>query len=272
LGEVLWSGALAMRRDIGRALAREGILPILSRLVMETGEGPIAVRGALDGEGAFQLAHAASPSGEVERIVLNLWVELAGKRGRTHGPPPPGAGERISVGRVFAEHVFTRPFAPADARRVVRLPPPEPAAGDGADATTFSLWGPDGVPPARHAFAPAESLLELPDGADALDAALEVDPAPVVFGLGHTDSNQHVNSLVYPRLFEAAALRRVAAHGLDVARLPRSIEVGYRKPAFAGERAVVAARAFRLGDGFGVVGAFAPNLAARPSVTCRVLF
>ena len=36
---------------------------------------------------------------------------------------------------------------------------------------------------------------------------------PVVFGVVHTDSNHHVNSLVYFRLFEEAALRRFAQLG-----------------------------------------------------------
>ncbi len=254
LGEVLWAGTLGAQRDMHRALAREGILPILSRLAMESFDGPIGVRSPLEGDGGFQLAHAIGKDGQAERIILNLWVGLTGVRARTHGPPPPGAGERIAVGRVFAEHVFTRPFAPAGERKVTCLPEPI------------------GVPPARYDFVASEALLELPLDAEAIDAALVPDAAEVVFGLGHTDSNHHVNSLVYPRLFEEAALRRLAAHGISTAVLPRSLELGYRRPCFAGERVVVSVRAFRSEGKVAVVGTFAPVGAARPSITCRAWF
>src|SRR5205823_12900006 len=50
------------------------------------------------------------------------------------------------------------------------------------------------------------SMMEL-DGARALDEVAPDDFAET-FGLVHTDSNHHVNSLVYIRLFEEAALRR----------------------------------------------------------------
>ena len=254
LGEVLWAGTLGAQREMHRALAREGILPILSRLVMETFDGPIGVRTPLEGDGGFELAHAVGVDGAPERILLNLWVALSGVRARTHGPPPPGAGERIPVGRVFAEHVFTRPFAPAGQRKVTRLPEPI------------------GVPPAVAAFITSESLLALPEGAESLDPEIVVDPSEVVFGVGHTDSNQHVNSLVYPRLFEDAALRSFASHGLSTAMLPRSIELGYRRPSFAGERARIGVRAFRHEGRLGVVGTLCPGDAPRPSVTCRVVF
>ena len=45
-----------------------------------------------------------------------------------------------------------------------------------------------------------ESVGALPEGAVPLDYCLRVHPTPIAFGLAHTDSNQHVNSLVYPHL------------------------------------------------------------------------
>ncbi len=57
---------------------------------------------------------------------------------------------------------------------------------------------------------------------------------PVAFGLDHTDGNQHVNSLVYPRLFAEAALRRLGArpqHGVARPeggdRLPQAVLRGH---------------------------------------------
>jgi hypothetical protein len=75
--------------------------------------------------------------------------------------------------------------------------------------------------------------------------------------VAHTDSNQHVNSLVYPRLFEDAALRRFAALGrLKPPVLSRHVEAAFRKPCFAGETYAVALQAFTLEGRLGAVGKF----------------
>jgi acyl-CoA thioesterase FadM len=68
--------------------------------------------------------------------------------------------------------------------------------------------------------------------------------------------NQHVSSFAYPRLFEEAALRRLAALGVSAPGLSRSVEIGYRKPFVAGDRARILLRAFRLGEQLGAVGTF----------------
>ena len=65
------------------------------------------------------------------------------------------------------------------------------------------------VPPVRWPWQAPATLLDLPAGATALDGALTPDDTATVFGLDHTDSNQHVNSLVYPRLLVEATLRRL---------------------------------------------------------------
>jgi acyl-CoA thioesterase FadM len=95
-----------------------------------------------------------------------------------------------------------------------------------------------------------------------------VDPTPIAFGLAHTDSNQHVNSLVYPRLFEDAALRRFAALGKGKpAVLSRHVEAAFRKPCFAGETYAVALQAFTLDGKLGAVGSFVSTDDARSAET-----
>jgi hypothetical protein len=234
LGEVFWRGAV-QRSDLATVLRAHGVLPILSRLATQGGEGPLGVQAPLDGEGRWQICRVDDDHGEPKQLRIDVCVDLYGERGRVHGPPPPGAGERIAAGRVLAEHVFTRPFAPPSERKVTSL---------------------DGIAPqARCAFRPPHAVLELPAGARPLDPELQLDPEPVVLGLDDTDSNQHVNSLVYPRLVREAALRRFARHGRDVRVLARYQETAFRKPCFAGESLRLAVRAFELDAALGVVGA-----------------
>jgi hypothetical protein len=195
LGPSLWQ-ALA-QHPASEAMREDGVVPVLYRLVLEGGEGPISVWSNVAGEGSFELAHTVGADGEVDRLVVNLWCDVYADAGRTYGPPPPNAGEKIRVARVFAQDVLTRPFAPKESRKVTRLVGP----------------GLPPVPPARSESAPADATLVLPEGATPFDAAFVPDTSSIVFGLDHTDSNQHVNSLVYPRLFIEAALRRFWEHG-----------------------------------------------------------
>jgi hypothetical protein len=256
IGDIIWK-QLIVYHGINRA-AHAGIIPVLTRFVLEGGQGPISVRWPLSGAGAYQLAHTVGADGTVDRLLLNMWVNLQAPRGRTNGPPPPGAGEPIPVGRVFAEHVMTRLFAPPEARKVLRLEDPELPS----------------VPPARWSWRPWQAVLALPEGARSLDGAPRTDEAEVVFGLHHTDSNQHVNSLVYPRLFQDAALRRLAAHGRSTVLLPRRLEVAYRKPLFAGQRAHLWLQAFADAEGLGAVGAFVSERAPleRPHAVLQIRF
>ncbi len=258
LGDVLWHQKLA-DHPMSRAVRTAAVVPVLTRLVVEGGDGPVSVRRSLDGEGSFQLAHTRGPDGAVDRLFLNMWVSVSGPRSRMHGPPPPDAGTTIRLGRLFAEHVFTRPFASGADRKVLSLPfRPDGGAGAG--------W----VPDAAYAFTLHERILELPDAAAPLEPDLAPDPAVVALGLGHTDSNQHVNSLVYPRLFEEAVLRRLAALGEPTALLGRSLDIGYRKPSFAGDRLRIALRTFALGDRRGAVGVFYPEGGDPSRPSCRV--
>lgn len=251
---------------VARACRKLGIIPILTRFVMQGTAGPFALmREPVRATGTFATAHGVSASGEVDRIYLNMWAELRAPVGRTYGPQPPRAGEMDVAGRVFGEHVLTRPFAPASERRVVRLDVP----------------GTPPVPEARYAPRPVASILDLPEGASPLEDGLTADLLPIVFGLVHTDSNHHVNSLVYLRVFEEAALRRFAALGKNVRVLSRELEIGYRKPCFAGEKMRVVLRAFAEGERLGVSAvlvtddeAKSPELLARakPRTYAQMIF
>lgn len=236
-GTLLWSGPF--RNHPIQGLAREeGILPILTKLAIEGGDEPFAVGPPLWGRGAYDLAHAGE--GAQRRLILNIWIDFEGARGVTHGPPPPGAGERVPAGRVYGEHVFTRPFAPSGKRRV----------------THFDAAGLPEIPPRPHVYLRPETLLEIPEGAAPIEDALAPDPAPITLGLAHTDSNRHVNSLVYPRLFEEALLRRAAERGFSPARLlMRRVELAYRRPSFAGDRLAIYLRLYERGGRLGAVGA-----------------
>ena len=254
LGAVVWS-----RLAEGHALSaarRSGVVPVLTRLAAEGYGGPIAVGRALRAEGSWRLARTEDSAGNVDRILLDMWAVVHGIKGHTYGPRVDGAGEPVELGRVFARHVFSRLFAPPGQRKVLRLEMP----------------GLLDVPKARASWQPLEELLELPEGAVPLEPAPNPDPAPVVFGLCHTDSNQHVNSLVYPRLFEEAVLRRLAQLGQPTRMLARFVDVGYRKPYFAGDRARILLRAFSLGERFGAVGSFISEAeGARPHAYLTML-
>lgn len=240
LGVACWRQLLA-DHPVGE-LGRQGILPILCRVVLEGGGGPVSVGRKLIARGTYRLGHTIAPTGEVNRLVLTLEAELEGVRARTHGPPPAGAGDPVIVGRVLAEHVFTRPFGPASERKVLEIP-----AGHGLPA----------VPEERVVWRAPEAIRTPPEDAKLLDLEPVPFAEPVTFGMAHTDSNQHVNSLVYPRLFEEATLARLATRGEVVEeRLARYCEVAYRKPCFAGDRMDIPLLAYRRGDALGAAGTF----------------
>jgi acyl-CoA thioesterase FadM len=250
IGEVVWRKLLA-GSPVTRALREQKTVPILTRVVIEGEGGPFSTFQPLEASGTFALAHATNDAGEVERVMIDMWVEATLPIGRNYGPPPERAGERIRAGRFFGEHVLTRLFAPPDQRKV----------------TSFAV---DGAPMHgdRRAWVAAESVATLPEGAAPLEDTMRVDPTPIAFGLTHTDSNQHVNSLVYPRLFEDAALRRFAELGrLKPPVLSRYVEAAFRKPCFAGERYAIALRTFTLGDRIGAVGSFVSEADARTPET-----
>ncbi len=229
IGAVVWGQAL-VGSEVLAAMERDRVVPILSRLVMMGGDSPISAVRRVSGEGGYQLAHERGADGEVARIFMNAWVDVSADRARTHGGPVDAPPQTIAAGSVFAEHVFTRPFGPPEQRKV----------------TSLRLGDRDVVPRAIHASARVESMLALPTEVSAIDADLTAADAPFVFGRMHTDSNQHVNSLVYPRLFEEAVLTRVARASLGGEWLCRRLEIAYRRPCFAGETVRVWLRLARV--------------------------
>jgi hypothetical protein len=248
IGEVVWRKLLTGSPFL-KALHAHQAVPILTRVVIEGGDGPFSTLAPLEATGTYDVAHATNDAGEVERILLDMWIDATLPIGRNYGPPPERAGERIRAGRFFGEHVLTRLFAPPDQRKVTHIEAAEPGGE--------SMIG------RPRAWVTAESVAELPAGGVPLDA-LRIDPTPIAFGLAHTDSNQHVNSLVYPRLFEDAALRRFATLGkLKPAVLSRHAEAAFRKPCFAGETYAIALQAFTLDGRIGAVGKFVSSADAR---------
>jgi hypothetical protein len=251
LSAAVWR-ALLLGLPAIEAMRAQGILPILSRLVMVAEDRPASVSEAVEYRGSFRFAREAGGP----RLFANMWVEARAPIASTLGPAPAADAPYALLGRVFAEHVITRPFAPPDQRRVTRLDVP----------------GLPPIPDDEHPFEPPEALLARADGP--LD-----DLGDLLFGAMHTDSNQHVNSMVYPRAFEEAAVRRLLQSGTAPAPqrlLARALELRWRRPFFAGERAAIGAR-FLGGAGAGVraIGAFAPAGAGpgtRPSCAVDALF
>ena len=213
----LWRGVLVDHPGARNTLA-QGIVPILTRLTLRAHDVSIRVDHPVRVEAGFQLAHDRDAAGEVTRLYMNVWARLHGTAGRL-GRNPPG-GDQVLAGEVFAEHTFTRLLAPPGQRGLTRL----------------GVEGYPDVPEVRYAAPAAQTAEELPAGARWLEPPAP-DPVELAFSLDQTDSNQHVNSLVYVRAFLEAANRRLAAAGRPLARArSTAIDVGYRKPCFAGDR------------------------------------
>lgn len=237
-------GKLWFRTQLSHETRPHGIVPILTRLAMETVGGPISVRHPVVADGSYQLAHCRDEQRNVTRILLNTFVDLHAPIGLTHPPQPKHEGMQTFVGRAFAEHVFTKPWGPPGERKVTALPT--------ADGPL--------VPGPTLPFREAIDTLKLSESTRWLDPAITLDPTPLTFGLTHTDSNQHVNSLVYPALFEDAALRRLMDHGQDTrSLLVDFIDIAFRKPCFAGQRMYVRLRTFERQGKLGAVAYLGPS-------------
>lgn len=238
IGAAIWRGVLDTH-PLATRLIGQGILPILTRLVVCAGGGPIGVRAPVEARGAFELVESLDDGGK-SRFRVDMWADVTSVRSQTFGPPPSDSAEPLAIGAVWAEHVLTRPFGPPAERTVDRLP-------DGLEVTRRV----DHVAPPQ--------AIELPEGARWVDDTWIDDPTPLALGLGHTDSNQHVNSLIYPQLLEDAALRLLAANAIPTDRFVGRFEMAYRKPSFAGDVLRVRVRRYaREGDDvIGVMGVFA---------------
>lgn len=230
LEPTIWRGVLT--RDLAaQACLAHGVVPILTRFVLEGTAGPFSPYAAVDAEAAYRMARVEAG------FVVDMWAELLAPPGRAYGPAP-SSETRARVGRVYAEHVLTRPFAAPGERRV----------------TALDFPGAPDVRESRPALPPMASIARVPATAQALEPAFRLDPLIVTFGVVHTDGNLHVNSLAYLRVFEEAALRRFADLGRRELVLSRRLEIAYRKPCFAGQQLRVALRAFDEGGRLGVAG------------------
>ncbi len=250
----LWAKA-----QLAHTLRGAGILAILSRLQGQSLAGPISIASPLEVEAWYQLAYTREATGEVQKLFLLCGADLYAPKGSTHPPQPEGAGTRLHVGRVFGEHVFTRPLGPPELRKV----------------TSFDLEEPNVVLGHPYAARTALSTLDLPDEAHWTAPAFRADDSPTVFSLGHTDPNHHVNSLVYPVMFEDAAFRAFAAQGVDIRNLRMaSFDVAYRKPCFPGENLRIQVRTFEQSGQLGAVAYLAPEgvSEAKSHTLCAMTF
>lgn len=253
-GAVAWKG-LIDQGPMAEAARAQGMLPILTRLVMTGGGGPFRPDRPLRVAGAYDLAHSVDEAGEVARLHLRIWARARGLTGHAYDLLA-ASGDEQEAGHVYAEHVFTRPFAAPHERRVRSL----------------DLPGLPPLPDTRHEPVAGRDLLGVPPDAIRLGPDCETT---FHFSLGHTDSNQHVNSLVYPRLFEEAALRQLHAVGRPVDRLVRHADCFYRKPFFAGDEALVSLSLWAVSAGTLVTGTFhaAPHgiVLPEPNVYVRMM-
>ena len=224
IGAAVWRPLLSNHPAM-HTFEREGIRAIFTRLVVERGPARVPLFGQVSAEGRYELAFEPGPDGAATRLYVNMWTEIT------------ESGGRGVAARLFAEHVLTRVLAKPGERRVTEVP---------------------GVPRPETVYRPAppESLLTLEEGAEWTEPGSRADAGPTAFGLLHTDPNQHVNSLVYTRLFEEAALRRLRALGQGTRLAVKRTEIAFRKPFFAGDAAIVVCRAFREGGSPGASGGF----------------
>lgn len=248
----LWREVL--RKDESHyALLKQGVIPIMTRLTLVSLEQPIRVDHPVSSTLGFVLAHDLdSATHEVSRVFMNVWSEMRGTSGRLGRNPT--AGEQALAGTVFAEHTFTRLLAPPDQRKVTKL----------------AVEGYPAVPELRYAAPPPTTAQDLPEGAKWLDESAP-DPAEYVFTLDQTDSNQHVNSLVYIRIFHDAINRRLAASGKSLKMRSRAVDIAYRKPSFAGDKARIHLRLFEHDGGLGAAGRVEGAEDGKPRCYVRVL-
>lgn len=247
IGPILW-GKMGVAQALAR-LGEQGIRAVLSYVQLEGGSEPISVRALCEQEVRWRIAETRDADGALTRLLFDTWLITTAPRGQANHPGgPPVSSELVRVARAYGQHVFTRPTAPAGQHRVLELDDPL-LAGLGREPSAFK--DPNAL------FVPS------PD-AEPLDPHPSADAQPTVFGLCHSDGNQHVNFLSYPRLAEEASLRRFAELGLGARRLARRAEVGYRKPSFAGEVVRLVTQVFRSPGELEVVAAFFGDEAGPP--------
>ena len=247
----LWQTVIRRHRGAQNALAG-GVIPILTRMTISSFDQPIRIDRPIEIRSGFELAHDVDATGAVARLFMNVWTDVHGIAGRIG--PRQVDGPLSHAGTLFAEHTFTRLFAPPDQRKV----------------TALAVEGYPAVPPVRHAAPSPHTAQEAPEGG-AWEGELAADPVEIAFSLDQTDANQHVNSLVYIRTFLEAAQRRIAASGRGLQLRSRAVDIAYRKPCFAGDRVRTQLRLFTRGDDVGAAGLI-EGTDGKPRCFVRALF
>jgi hypothetical protein len=135
--------------------------------------------------------------------------------------------------------------------------------------TSLDVEGYPRVPEATYAPSPATSAGDAPPGARWIDE-LAPDETEHVFTLDQSDSNQHVNSLAYVRVFLAAVNRRLAARGHLGKLRSTAIDIAYRKPCFPGDRVRTRLRLYEHDGGLGLAGHLAGADDDKPRCFVRV--
>jgi hypothetical protein len=246
----LWREVLVDHKGARNAI-KQGVLPILTRLTLITSGNAIRVDHQVESRCGFELAHDRDATGAVSRLFMNVWAETYGTAGKLSRGDV--RGDRTLAGTLFAEHTFTRLLGPPDQRKVTQL----------------DVDGYPTVPEARYPAPAPATAQDAPDGARWLDE-LAPDSTDYCFTLDQTDSNQHVNSLVYIRMFLDAVNRRIADAGKPARLRSRAIDIAYRKPSFAGDRARAQLRLWERGDDLGAAGLIAGS-DGKPRCYVRVL-
>ena len=238
----LW--AHVMRRHPGhRACLVQGVLPLLTRLTLTALEAPIRVDQPVEARAGFLLAHDRDAAGEVAHLLQHV-----GGAVRRLGPPR-SAPARAAGAR--------RP--PVRGARRSRARSRRPTS---AGCTRLEAEGYPAVPELRYEAPPAATAAEAPAGARWLDD-LAPDPAEAAFTLDQTDANQHVNSLVYIRVFldaVTAPVRRGRAPAEGAARAPSTSRTASRASPATGSARTCACSRPRAGS---ARRASSPHLAKR---------
>lgn len=229
----LWRDVLVGHAGARNAVA-VGVIPILSRLTLCSFDQPIRVDRPIETISGFELAHERAGD-QVTRIFMNVWSEVRGVAGRLSRKAT--AGDHALAGTLFAEHTFTRLLAPPGQRGVTRL----------------DVEGYPAVPEATYTAPAPASAQDAPPGGRWLEE-LTPDLALACFTLDQTDSNQHVNSLTYVRVFQDAVSRRLAGTGRSLKLRTRAVDIAYRKPCFAGDRVRAHLRLFEHQGALGAAG------------------
>jgi hypothetical protein len=227
----LWREVLVDHEGATNAI-KQGILPILTRLVMTSSGAAIRIDREVESRTGFELARDPASG----KLFMNVWAATRGAAGKLSRAGT-NAGELVDAGSLFAEHTFTRVLAPPGQRAVTEL----------------EVEGYPRLPETIYAAAPATTAEDAPAGARWLDE-LAADDADHVFTLDQSDSNQHVNSLVYVRVFLDAVNRRLAARGHVGKLRSTAIDIAYRKPCFPGDRVRTRLRLYEHDGALGLAG------------------